>query len=112
MMVVAAAVAAAGADVAGNWKLDGSIGQFPVDIVCSLKQVEDKLTGVCKGNDIGEVSLKGETEGNTVKWSYDVNFQGQQFSITYNATLDSPTSMKGNISVMGNTSGSFTGKKQ
>jgi hypothetical protein len=31
--------AAVAADVAGDWKLDGSIGQFPLDIVCSLKEV-------------------------------------------------------------------------
>jgi len=105
-------VAAVAADVAGDWKLDGSIGQFPVDIVCSLKEDGTKITGVCKGNDIGEVPLKGEKDGNSIKWSYDVNFQGQQFTIVYSATLDSPSAMKGSITVAGNASGTFIGKKQ
>src|SRR5215469_16236319 len=96
-------IAAAAADVAGDWKLDGSIGQFPVDILCSLKEDGTKITGVCKGNDIGEVPLRGEN---------DANFHGQQFTIVYSATLDSPFAMKGSITVAGNVSGSFNGKKQ
>ena len=111
-IALVAAFPVAAAEISGDWKLEGSIGQFPVDIVCSLKEADSKLTGVCKGADIGELALAGDTDGKTVKWSYEVNFQGQQFTIVYTATLDSATSMKGTISVMGNPSGSFTGKKQ
>lgn len=100
------------ADVAGSWKVDGSIGEFPVDLVCALKETDKKLSGVCKGNDIGELPVTGETDGKTATWSYEVNFQGQQFTIVYQATIESPTAMKGNITVMGNPSGSFTAKKQ
>ena len=100
------------ADVTGNWKVDGSIGQFPVDLVCSLKESGNKLTGACKGGDIGELPVTGETEGSAVRWSYQVNFQGMPFTIVYNGTLDSATAMKGNISIMENPSGSFAAKKQ
>jgi hypothetical protein len=103
---------AAAADVAGSWKVDGSIGEFPVDLVCTFKQDEARLTGVCAGRDIGELPFTGQTDGATVTWSYDVNFQGQQFSIVYSGTTDSATTMKGSIAVMGNPSGSFTAKKQ
>lgn len=103
---------AAAADVAGAWKVDGSIGEFPVDLVCTLEETDKKLTGACKGTDIGELALKGENNGATVTWSYDVNYQGQQLTIVYTGTIESATTMKGSISVSGNPSGSFTAKKQ
>jgi hypothetical protein len=105
-------VPVAAADIAGSWKVDGSIAQFPVDLVCSFKQADKALTGTCKGTDIGELSITGESDGPKATWQYDVNFQGQQFTIVYSATVDSATAMKGTITVMGMESGSFTAKKQ
>jgi hypothetical protein len=103
-------VAAAG--VTGNWKVVGSIGQFPVDLVCTLNPVEKKVTGKCVGGDIGDVAVIGESDGKAVTWSYGVNYQGQPLTVVYTGTLDSPTAMKGTISVMGAMSGSFTASRQ
>lgn len=100
------------ADVGGDWKIEGSIGQMPVSIVCTLSQADSKLTGVCRNQEVGDLPLTGEAKGDTAAWTYDVNFQGQQFTVSYNGTLQSPTDMQGSISVGGNPSGSFTGKKQ
>jgi hypothetical protein len=110
-IAILAAVPAVG-EVEGNWKVEGSIGQFAVDLVCSFKEVGNKLTGTCKGQDIGEVALTGETKDANVKWSYQVDFQGQSFAIVYAGTLDSPTAMSGNVLIMENPSGTFKAKKQ
>jgi hypothetical protein len=103
---------AAAGDVAGSWKVVGSIGEFPVNLVCSFKEANSKLTGSCKGDDIGELAVTGDSDGKTAKWSYSVNFQGMPLTVVYMAMLDSPPAMTGKISVMENESGSFTGKKQ
>jgi hypothetical protein len=100
------------ADVSGSWKLDGAIGQFPIDLVCSLTQTDAQLTGTCKGDPIGELPVRGEVGANDIRWSYDVNFQGQQVTIVYIATLESATNMKGSVEVMGMPAGQFTGRKQ
>ncbi|HEY7389621.1 MAG TPA: hypothetical protein VH640_13990 [Bryobacteraceae bacterium] len=110
--LIAGAVCAAAGDVSGNWKVTGSIGQFAVNLVCSFHDAGGKLTGSCKGEDIGEVQLTGEEDGKTVKWSYNVNFQGMPLTVNYAGTLDSATAMKGQISVMGTESGSFAATKQ
>jgi hypothetical protein len=116
-LVVSAAVLAvvplaAAADVAGSWKLDGAIGQFPVDLVCTLKQADAKLSGICKGDPIGELPVSGEVGPKEIRFSYQVNFQGQPLTVTYVATVEAATAMKGTVEVMGMPSGQFTGRKQ
>ncbi|MGH9558771.1 MAG: hypothetical protein ACRD30_05975 [Bryobacteraceae bacterium] len=101
------------ADVAGNWKLSGKIGDNPLDLTCSMKQASDnKLTGTCNADQIGELAITGETNDKNVKWSYKVNYQGQEMTVVYSGTLESPTSMKGAISVMDQPAGNFTATKQ
>lgn len=112
MVALTAALPAAAADVTGDWKIDGSIGQMPVAIVCTLNEADHKLTGVCKNQEVGELQLTGETTGDTATWSYNVNYQGQQFAVSYTGTVQAGTDMQGSISVGGSPSGSFTGKKQ
>ena len=111
IMIAGTAVAATGS-VAGNWKVTGSIGQFDVDLVCTFRDTGGKLTGSCKGGDIGELQVTGEEDGKTAKWSYSVTFQGMPLTVNYTGTLDSPTAMKGQITVMGTQSGSFMATKQ
>ena len=107
-----ATMSAVATEITGYWKVDGSIGQVAVSITCSLSESGQKLTGVCRGKDISDLPLTGETDGSTVSWGYSVNYQGQQLNVTYKGTLGSPTEMQGTIAVMGNPSGSFTAKKQ
>jgi hypothetical protein len=100
------------AGIGGSWKVTGMIGEFPIDIVCTLKQVDNKLTGSCRGMDIGELAVAGEVAGKTVNWSYTVNFQGQAIAVVYNAAVESDTAMKGNVSVTAGPAGSFSAAQQ
>ena len=100
------------ADVSGSWKLDGAIGEFPVDLVCSLKQTDAKLSGTCKGDPIGELPVSGEVGAKEIRFGYQVNFQGMPLTITYVATAETATAMKGTVEVMGMPAGQFTGRKQ
>jgi putative CocE/NonD family hydrolase len=96
------------ADLSGPWRVTGSISDMPIDIVCTFKQETGALAGACTAEEIGELALKGEMDGASVSWSYDVSYQGQQLSISYQGTLESESEIKGSIMVMGNASGSFT----
>lgn len=100
------------ADVAGNWKIEGTIGQMLVQVVCTLNESDRKLSGACRNQEVGELPLSGETDGNKASWSYRVNYQGQEFTVAYTGTLDSASAMKGDISVDGSPQGAFTGTKQ
>ena len=103
----------ASADVSGDWQIDGSIGQMPVSIVCSLKEADKKLTGACRNAEVGELPLtEGTADAQSASWTYNVNYQGQQFTVSYNGKLSSPTELAGDILVGGAPQGSFTGKKK
>ena len=112
LLTLAASVPASAADLSGNWQIEGSIGQMPVSVVCTLKEANHKLTGDCHNDQIGALELKGEATDTTATWSYSVNYQGQTFDVSYNGKLKSATEMAGDIAVGGNPSGEFTAKKQ
>lgn len=105
-----AALPLAAADVSGVWKVDGDIAGNPVKPSCTLKQEENKLSGVCK-SELGDSPLKGEVDGKKVKFTYDVEFNGQKYTLAYVAELTSDTELKGTIDV-GVAAGDFTAKKE
>lgn len=115
LVATGTAVAAAPAATAafnGDWKIDGTINGMTIDITCTLKQADANVTGSCRGKDItGDLPLTGKTSDKTVDWSYNIDFQGQGLTVEYHGTLESAAKMQGTIGVMGNASGTFTGKK-
>jgi hypothetical protein len=108
---LAQATPAAAAEVSGDWSIEGTIGQMPLQVICSLKEADQKLTGSCHNEQYPDLPLAGESHDGHVSWTYTVNYQGQQLQVTYAGQLESPTSMKGDILVGGNPSGSFTAHK-
>lgn len=110
---IAGIIACAGAlpafaDVTGDWQIEGSIGQMPLSVICSLKEADGKLTGSCHNEQFPDLPLTGETGEGTATWSYTVDFQGQQLTVSYSGRLESDTNMKGDIAVGGQPSGAFT----
>lgn len=110
LLVTVATLPAFAADATGNWTVDGMIGNFPIQTVCSFTQKDSALTGACKV-DGAEFQLTGQVNGSDMTWKYEVDYQGQHLTVTYKAKLDSASSMKGIVSVMDG-SGEFTAKRQ
>jgi len=98
-------------DISGTWTLTGSIGEMPVELSCVFAEVKGKLTGTCANPDIGELALTGETDGKTVTWKYEIDFDGEKLTVVYKGALESETEMKGTIAVGDEAMGSFTAKK-
>ena len=103
-------VPAVAADVSGNWKVDGEVAGHAVDPFCTFRQQDQKLTGVCKSQ-AGESPLQGAVDGEKVTWQYDVDYNGQTYTLVFTGTLESEAAMKGAFSV-GGTGGAFAAKKQ
>ncbi|MBI5086814.1 MAG: hypothetical protein HZB13_19730 [Acidobacteria bacterium] len=110
MMLCLMALPLAAADVTGDWKVEGEIAGNPVTPTCTLKQEGAKLSGACK-SELGESALKGEVDGEKVKFEYEIDYNGTKYLLTYSATLDSANSMKGTVDA-GVASGAFTAKKE
>lgn len=105
-----AALPAAAADVSGVWKVEGDIAGNAVTPACTLKQAENKLSGSCK-SELGDAPLKGEVDGKKVKFEYDIEYNGQKYTLVYLGELASDTELKGTIDV-GVATGAFTAKKE
>lgn len=103
-----AALPAIAGDWGGDWQIQGSIGAMPVSVICTLVEKEHMLSGNCHNEQYPNLPLTGEADADHVKWTYQVDFQGQRFEVTYSGQRRSPTAMDGGIAVGGNPSGSFT----
>jgi hypothetical protein len=109
-LLALAALPVVAADISGAWKLEGDVADVHVNRVCTIKQSGNKLSGSCK-NQMNELALTGEVNGQSVTWTYDSDYQGQKVTLVYKGTLESDAAIKGSIDASG-ASGSFTAKKQ
>lgn len=110
-MALAAAQPTVAAEPGGDWAIEGMIGQMHVSVICTLQEADRKLTGSCHNEQYPDLPLTGEAGDGHVTWTYTVNYQGQSLQVTYAGQLESATSMKGDILVGGNPSGSFTASR-
>jgi len=110
-MLLAAADPAAADDVTGVWKIDGSVFGYAVKPICTFKQEDTKLTGIC-ANAPDDAPLTGEnTDGKTVSWEYIANDKGDKHEMKFTGTLDSDKTMKGKFTADGH-GGHFTAEEQ
>lgn len=101
----------AAASISGNWKISGTVGEYPIDLACNLKTAGAKVTGVCKGGNRPDRAVTGEVNGQKIRFQYEIEYGGNQMTVVYSGELQSDTAMKGTVEVSG-TSGDFTGTKQ
>ncbi len=110
-----AATPAVAADLPGNWEIAANIGGMDVPLKCTFTLDGEKVGGKCQGPGAPPEGLPvtGQSKDAKATFTYSINVQGMDLTITYNATLDTPTTMKGDISMSGGGpgGGSFTGKK-
>jgi hypothetical protein len=104
-------------DVSGVWKVDGTVADMPVNTNCTLKQTDTAISGICKlsvGNTADQtLDIKGEIKDKQVTWTYQLDYEGTPYTLTYTGTLDSATSIKGSIAVdPSDSKGDFTAQKQ
>ena len=103
------ALPALAADVTGHWVFEGDITGNPVNLECELKQHGTRLEGICKSK-TGEIKVAGEVSDPKVRFSYAVDYEGTTYTLYYSGTLESGSSLKGEIEVSG-TTGSFSARK-
>ncbi len=108
-LVAACSLSLAASDISGRWQITGDVDGNPVKSACTIKQDGAKLTGTCttEGKD---TPVAGELNDQKVTFHYDVEYQGDTYTLNYTGTLQSDTEMKGDIDVSG-ASGDFTAKK-
>jgi hypothetical protein len=108
LAVLMLACAALAADISGSWEFTVETAQGSGTPAFEFKQDGEKLTGTYSGR-FGKANLSGTVKGDKVEFSFDAADVGK---IRYKGTLESSTSIKGEVEIgdMGN--GTFTGKKK
>ena len=104
------ALAAAPADVAGTWNTEGAVVGNAVKFTCTLKQDGEKITGsgMMQGK---EQPITGTVKDKTVKFEFDVDYEGTTYHNVYTGTLKDDKVIEGKIEVAG-VEGVFVMKKQ
>jgi hypothetical protein len=100
-------------DLSGTWKVDGMVSDQTIAATCTLKQTDTHISGTCKVDADKTLAAKGEVTSKQVTWTYDEEYEGTVYTLTYTGTLDSATAIKGSIAVTpSDTEGDFTAQKQ
>lgn len=102
-------VVVAAADFSGTWNVDGDVAGYPVQFACTLKQVDQALTGTAT---IGgkEVNLTGSAKESVVTFTFDVDHEGTTYTNVFTGKLGDNGVIDGTIEVGGQV-GTFTAKK-
>jgi len=97
-------------NITGTWDFAVETAQGSGTPVFTFKQEGETLTGNYKGQ-FGEAPLTGTVKGADVKFSIKINFQGQDFNITYSGRVDG-NAMKGTAALGELGEATFTAKKR
>jgi hypothetical protein len=99
-------------DITGTWIFEVQTDAGTGTPTVTFKQDGEKLTGHYSSATLGEADLTGTVKGNDVTFNFMADLQGNAVPVTYKATIESPTAMKGTIDIGGLAGGTFTGKKK
>lgn len=116
LVVLAAGTARAGqaakTDVTGTWTFNVQTDAGAGTPTVTLKQEGEKLTGHYSSETLGEADLTGDVKGSAVAFTFSAQVQGFALPVSYSGTLDTPTTMKGTLSITGVGDGTFTATKK
>jgi hypothetical protein len=97
-------------DVTGIWDMTVESPQGALDVVATLKQEGEKLTGT-QASQMGEVALEGSVVGNEIKYTINIDAGGQQMTIVYAGKVEGDT-MTGVFDFAGMGTASWSAKKR
>jgi hypothetical protein len=110
MSVVAAAVSAEPAKVAGKWNVTLQLEAITGHPVILLKQDGEKLTGTYESARYGQSELKGSIKEKEIEFSVSFVAEGMQTQGVFGGTVDGET-MSGNCSFEGAGDGTWSASR-
>ena len=99
-------------NIAGKWVFEVQTDAGTGTPTVTFKQDGEKVSGHYSSMTLGEADFTGTLKGQALTFNFNADLQGQAVPVTYTATVDSASTMKGTIDIGGAASGTFTGKKQ
>lgn len=99
-----------GADISGKWAFTVELDMGTGNPVFTFKQDGEKLTGTYSGA-AGESDLTGSVKGEQVEWKFIARYEGVDYDVVYEGTIESGDAMKGTCLYGGQLSGTWTAKR-
>jgi hypothetical protein len=83
------------ADVSGTWQVTVETSQGSGSPTVVFQQDGEKLTGTFHSQLFGDVKITGSVKENAIEFGFVGEAGGQTVKVSYQGTIDSPTTMKG-----------------
>ena len=99
-------------DVTGKWLFSVTTGAGTGTPTVTLKQLGDSLTGHYSSQRLGEADLTGTAKGGKISFAINVEAQGTRLLVTYSGSVQADGTLKGEVDLGGQASGTFTAKRQ
>ena len=112
LLVVSTVAAQQKLNITGKWVFEVQTDAGTGTPTVTFKQDGEKIAGHYSSMTLGEADLTGTLKGQALTFNFQADLQGQAVPVTYTATVDSNSTMKGTIDIGGAATGTFTGKKQ
>ena len=103
-------VSAWGADISGEWEFTVELDMGSGNPIFTFQQEGEKLRGTYSGA-AGKSVLTGSVKDDQVKWKFTAQYQGMDFDVVYEGTIESDNAMNGTCDYGGQVSGTWTAKR-
>lgn len=100
------------ADVTGKWNVGVNMGDRTSESVITFKQTGDSLSGTIESEQIGSSQITGVVKGDTVRFDFSIDMQGNKLAIQGDGILQGKDAMAGQLSLAGMGTFPFNAKRQ
>ena len=93
-------------NLSGDWVISSSVGgQIPITVYCTLVQSGRSLSGTCtpEMENPESSALTGSVSASSAQWGYDVVFNGNPGTVSFEADTISTSAMSGTLDLSGTT---------
>ncbi|HYW30311.1 MAG TPA: hypothetical protein VE869_02310 [Gemmatimonas sp.] len=87
------------ADVTGKWEISLSMNGAASTSMLDVTQKGDSISGTIESEQIGSRAIAGTVKGDTVRFGFSVDMQGNVLEITAGALVKDKDSMEGEIAL-------------
>jgi hypothetical protein len=101
---------ASGADISGKWAFSVELEMGSGNPVFTFKQDGEKVTGTYSGA-AGESDLTGSVNDGQIEWKFITRYEGVDYEVIYEGTIESNDAMKGTCVYGGQLRGTWTAKR-
>ncbi|MES2180374.1 MAG: hypothetical protein V4550_21155 [Gemmatimonadota bacterium] len=98
-------------DLTGKWQLAVKTSAGTGTPTLTLTQQGDSLTGHYSSAVLGESDLAGTFKAGKINFSFKAAIQGTSVAVTYTGAVEADGTLKGEIDIGGQATGTFTAKR-